>query len=247
MITGASSGLGADLARQLAARGDDLALCARRLDRLDALAEELRTAFPERRVVVQVMDVTDDDQVVAGFAAVHAELGPIDRVVINAGQSGGAALGTGGHDRNRATTMINYVGALAQADAALAIFRAQGRGHLVFVGSMAALRGLPGPMAAYSATKTALAQLADRLRTELQGSAIAVTVLHPGYVATEMNPDARPGPFMSSSPAAARAMVTAIERRRRSAIVPPWPWAPLSVVLRTIPAPLLRRILAQTG
>lgn len=243
VITGASSGLGAEMARRFAARGHDLALCARRADRLTELADELRTAHPLRRVVVQAMDVADDDQVFTGFATLHAELGRIDKVIINAGRSDGAPLGTGGHDLNRRTVETNFLGALAQTDAALQIFRAQGSGHLVFVASMAALRGLPGAVATYAATKAALVQLADGLRVELYGTQIKITVLYPGYVANEMNPGARPGPLMSSTAAAGRAMVAAIAAERRSAFIPPLPWAPLSVIMRLVPTPLLRRMI----
>ena len=71
LITGASSGLGAEMARQLAARGEDLALCARRTERLEGLREELAAAYPERRVSLAALDVTDDDAVFTVFRAFH--------------------------------------------------------------------------------------------------------------------------------------------------------------------------------
>ncbi len=247
LITGASSGLGAELARQLAARGHDLALCARRTELLTELANELSAMHPGIRVAVRAMDVTDEQQVVEGFQVLQTELGRIDRVVVNAGVAGGAALGTGGHEANRQTVMTNFVGALASADAAMRIFRAQQSGHLVFVASMAGLRGLPGSLAAYSATKAALVRLAEGLRMELYGSAIKVTVLYPGYVATELNPGARPGPMMSTVQAAGRAMVGAMEHERPSAFIPRWPWAVLAPVMRYAPLPLLRRMVGPRG
>ncbi len=81
LITGASSGLGAEMARQLAARGNDLALCARRTERLEALREEILAAHPDRRVEVRALDVNDHDQVFAVFRAFASDFGTIDRIV----------------------------------------------------------------------------------------------------------------------------------------------------------------------
>ena len=125
LITGASSGLGAEMARQFAARGHDLALCARRTDRLEELRAEILAADPGRRVEVRALDVNDDDQVFEVFRAFRADFGTIDRVVVNAGLGKGAPLGTGGHAANRETAMTNFLAALAQCDAAMEIFRAQ--------------------------------------------------------------------------------------------------------------------------
>jgi short-subunit dehydrogenase len=188
LITGASSGLGAEMARQLAARGHDLALCARRTDKLDALRAEIRAADPRRRVEVRALDVTDDDQVFEVFRGFYSDFRTIDRIVVNAGLGKGAPLGTGGHAANRETAVTNFLGALAQCDAAMEIFRAQERGHLVVVSSMSAMRGLPKTMTTYAATKAGVAHLAEGLRNELYGTplgqTVKVTVLYPGYIAS---------------------------------------------------------------
>lgn len=244
LITGASSGLGAEMARQFAARGHDLALCARRLDRLEELRAELLAAHPGRRVEVRALDVTDDDAVFAVVRSLHAELGTLDRIVVNAGIGKGAPLGTGRFDANRETAMTNFVAALAQAEAAMEVFRAQGRGHLVLVSSMAALRGLPQAQTTYAATKAALTSLGEGLRAELYGQPIKVTVLHPGYIVSEMNDvteEQRPR-LMARTADGVRAMVEAIEKERPSAYVPGWPWAPLSVVMRHAPLRVFRKL-----
>lgn len=243
LITGASSGLGAEMARQLAAAGQDLALCARRRDRLDALREEILARHPDRRVEVRELDVRDDDAVAEAFRTLHAALGRIDRVVVNAGIGQGAPLGTGRHDANRQTAMTNFVAALAQAEAALEVFRAQGSGHLVLVSSMAGLRGLPKAQATYAATKAAVASLGQGLQAELHGTPIRVTVLYPGYIVSEMNDvgDDRP-PLMATTEKGVRAMVEAIEKEKRTAYVPAWPWAPLALVLRHAPLAVVRRM-----
>jgi short-subunit dehydrogenase len=243
LITGASSGLGAEMARQLAGRGHDLALCARRADRLDALREEIRTGYPDARVEVRTLDVDDHDQVFEVFRGFAADFGRIDRVVVNAGIGKGAPLGTGRFDANRQTAMTNFVGALAQTEAALEIFRAQDSGHLVMISSMSAVRGMPRSMTTYAATKAGAAHLAEGLRTELYGTPIKVSVIYPGYIASEMN-DQVPAeqPLMVSTEKGVRAIVAAIEKEKPSAAVPALPWAPLSVVLRHAPLPVLRRM-----
>src|SRR5918998_3894455 len=83
LITGASSGLGAEMARQFAAAGYDLALCARRTERLEELAVQVTTAHPDRRVVVKALDVNDHDAVFRVFREFRAELGGLDPVVVN--------------------------------------------------------------------------------------------------------------------------------------------------------------------
>lgn len=244
LITGASSGLGAEMARQFAAHGNDLALCARRTDRLEALRSEILAAHPDRRVEVRALDVTDDVQVFSVFAAFREALGRLDRVVVNAGLGKGQPLGTGRYDANRATAMTNFVAGLAQIEAAMEIFRAQGAGHLVVVSSMSAVRGMPRNLATYAATKAGLAHLAEGLRVELDGSPIKVTVLYPGFIESEMN-DRNAGPtppLMVSTEKGVRAMVAAIEKEVASACVPALPWAPLSVVMRHAPMALYRRL-----
>ena len=243
LITGASSGLGAEMARQLAARGNDLALCARRTDRLEALREEILAASPGRRVEVRALDVNDHDQVFAVFRAFASDLGTIDRVVINAGLGKGAPLGTGKFEANRETAMTNFVAALAQSEAAMEIFRAQGSGHLVMISSMSAMRGMPKNLTTYAATKAGVAHLAEGLRMELHGKPIKVSVIYPGYIASEMNEGVPATPLMVSTEKGVRAIVAAIEKEKASACVPPVPWAPMSMVMKHAPLTVLKRLI----
>ncbi|HEY0903945.1 MAG TPA: SDR family oxidoreductase [Marmoricola sp.] len=244
LITGASSGLGAEMARQFAARGHDLALCARRTEKLEALREEIAAASPGVRVEVRALDVTDDAEVFEVFRGFRADFGAIDRVIVNAGLGKGAPLGTGRYDANRETAMTNFVAALAQAEAAMEIFRAQGAGHFVMISSMSAMRGMPRTLTTYAATKAGVAHLAEGLRTELHGSPIKVTVLYPGYIRSEMNDQVEQStPLMASTEKGVRAMVAAIEKEKASACVPPLPWAPLSVVMKHAPLPVLRKMI----
>ncbi|HWD82412.1 MAG TPA: SDR family oxidoreductase, partial [Kribbella sp.] len=158
LITGASSGLGAEMARQFAANGHNLALTARRTERLEALRSELVERYPQISVVIHSLDVTDHDQVFKVFRAIDAEL-PLDRIVVNAGLGKGAPLGTGRFDANRDTALTNFVGALAQVEAAMELFRVRNAGHLVLIASISALRGFPKTVTTYAATKAGLASI----------------------------------------------------------------------------------------
>src|SRR4051794_18439613 len=245
LITGASSGLGAEMARQFAALGHDLALCARRQEKLDALRDEIIAVHPDRRVELRTLDVTDDDQVFEVFRAFKKDFGTIDRVIINAGLGKGAPIGTGRYDANRETAMTNFVAALAQSEAAMEIFREQDAGHFVMISSMSAMRGMPKTMTTYAATKAGVAHIAEGLRNELYGKPIKVTVLYPGYISSEMNErvDPRKAKGMVSTEMGVRSMVAAIEKEVDSACVPPLPWAPMSLVMKHAPLGVLKKII----
>ena len=242
LITGASSGLGAEMARQFAAKGHDLALTARRTERLEALRTELAERHPQITVVIHSLDVTDHDQVFKVFRAIDAEL-PLDRVVVNAGLGKGAPLGTGRFDANRDTALTNFVGALAQVEAALELFRARNAGHLVLIASISALRGFPKTITTYAATKAGLASLGEGLRLELMGKPIKVSTIYPGYIRSEMNEHVERAPFIVDTEIGVRAMVAAIEAEKARAYVPARPWWPLAQVMRFAPLPVLKRMI----
>jgi short-subunit dehydrogenase len=244
LITGASSGLGAEMARQFAAKGHDLALAARRLDRLEELRAEILASHPATRVEIRELDVTDDDAV---FEVVHAfaeDFGTLDRVIINAGLGSGARLGTGKYHANRQTAMTNFVAAIAQAEAAMEVLRAQKRGHLVFISSMSALRGMPKTLNVYAATKAGVANLAEGLRSEMQASPdldIVVSTIYPGFIRSEMNEFVEKAPLMVDTETGVRGMVAAIEAEKSDARVPSWPWWPLGTVMRYAPLGVVRK------
>jgi short-subunit dehydrogenase len=243
LITGASSGLGAEMARQFAAGGVDVALCARRVERLEQLRAEILAAHPDRTVVIRPLDVDDHAAVFRVFREIADELGGLDRVIVNAGLGKGAPVGTGRFDANKATITTNLVSALAQCEAAMEIFRAANAGHLVVVSSLSALRGMPKSMTAYAASKAGLATLAEGIRADVLGTPIKVTTLLPGYIRSEMNDRvAQRTPLMSSTEDGVRAMVRAIDREVAETPVPVWPWRPLSVVIRHAPLRVLRRM-----
>lgn len=239
LVTGASSGLGAEMARQFADRGHDLALCARRVERLEELAAHIRDRTG-RRVEVAALDVTDGEAVHRVVGEFAEAFGRLDRVVVNAGIGKGAALGTGRPDANVATAETNFVGALHQAEAALEVFREQGHGHLVLVSSVSAVRGMPRAMTTYAATKAGVSTLGEGIRAEAIPG-VDVSVIHPGYIRTPLNEPMHGSPLMVDLESGVRALVDAIEKRKRTAYVPTWPWLPIAAAMKVLPLSVIRR------
>ena len=246
LITGASSGLGAEMARQFAVLGYDLALCARRTDRLDEVASDIARTHPAVRVSVKALDVNDHDAVFRVFEEFREELGGLDKVVVNAGLGKGQPLGTGRFDANRETAETNFIGALAQMEAATEILREQGDGHLVVISSVSAMRGMPRSLTTYAATKAGVAHLAEGIRNEMLGKPdldITVSTIYPGYIRSEMNEKVEQRTkFMVDTETGVRGIVEAIEKGVDSARVPAWPWKPLGTAMRHLPLAVVRKL-----
>ncbi|WP_445168803.1 SDR family oxidoreductase [Mycolicibacterium sp. Dal123E01] len=235
LITGASSGLGAGMARTFAAKGRDLALCARRVDRLEELKAELTQRHPNITIAVAALDVNDHDRVPTVFAALSDELGGIDRIIVNAGIGKGAPLGSGKLWANKATIETNLVSALVQIETALEMFKTAGSGHLVLVSSVLGNKGVPGVKAAYAASKAGVSSLGQSLRAEYASGPIKVTILEPGYIESEMTAKSDTTMLMVDTDTGVRQLVAAIERERGRAIVPGWPWIPLVTLMKILP------------
>lgn len=246
LISGASAGLGAGMARILAAQGHNLALTARRVERLEELKAELEAAHPGITVTAHRMDVNDADSVFAGFADAIAAHGHLDRVIVNAGLGKGARIGTGGFKANSETVVTNVLGALAQCEAAMEHFYERKSGHLVMISSVSAMRGMPSTMATYAATKRMVAHLAEGIRMDLvgrKGLDIAVTTIYPGYIESEMNDMAeQQSPLIVRTEEGCQAMVKAIVKEVEEASVPAWPWVPIGGILKVAPRAVVRKL-----
>jgi len=213
-VTGASSGIGAELAQLLAARDTKVAISARTAGKLaaDAAANARLFAYP--------LDVTDASATAATIARIEAELGPIDLAVLNAGawammdadRLDIAAIRTG--------VEVNYMGVMHALAMLVPLMVARGRGHIAIVASVAGYRGLP-KSAAYGPTKAALINLAETLKSELGPKGIMVSVANPGFVDTPMTRDNPfPMPGIVTARFAAERMLEGLERRRFEIVFP---------------------------
>ena len=236
-ITGASSGIGEHLARTLAGRDCDLALAARRTDRLEKLADEIRAAHPGRRVLPFALDVTDPVAVREVMLQADRELGGLDLVVANAGL-GSQSEGFIGHadhpERVARLIATNVAGALATLATGVELFWPRGRGHLVAMSSVAGTRGLPWSPA-YSASKAALDTYAEGIRANLCETDIDVTVIKPGYIQTEIFDDAESLPNVVPVEEAIGPLTDAIDARVAEIAIPEEPWTATMELLRALP------------
>jgi short-subunit dehydrogenase len=182
VITGASSGIGLACAHQFAAEGADVVLGARRMDRLEEAVRSIQDAGG--RAVAVETDVTRDEDVQALVAQARDTFGRLDIMICNAGFGYYGTLEETPPDIMRRMMDVNFMGTFSGARAALPIFRSQNSGHLIFISSIVARRGIP-LMGGYSATKAAQAGLAESLRSEFAGTPIHVTCVYPISTETE--------------------------------------------------------------
>ena len=242
LITGASSGLGYTMAKLYANKGKNLALCARRIEKLKTLRDEIATINPKVKVSIRALDVNEHDQVFEVFKDFEQDLGHIDRVIVNAGMGRGASLGTGYFSANKETAITNFVSALAQCEAALEIFRKQNHGHLVMISSVSAVRGFRRALTVYAATKAAVSNMMEGIRVDLLDSEIRATTIHPGFIRSEINEKVKTVPFIVDTEVGCKAIITAIEKEGASYYVPSWPWAIMVRVVKLLPLRLLKRM-----
>jgi short-subunit dehydrogenase len=239
IVTGASSGLGAELARGLARAGVRVGLTARREAELEAVARSIReaggTAF------VAPADAADPASTRAALARLIEDLGPIDLMIANAGVGLGASVDRFSAEDFDLMVRVNLIAVGYAIEAVLPTMLARGRGHLVGVSSLAALRGLPGS-SGYSATKAGLTAFLEGIRPELRGRGIAVTAVHPGFVRTPMTAgSARNQPFLMDVEPATRIILRGIAARRRRVDFP-WPMVALLRGVQFMPGWLYDRV-----
>ncbi len=232
-VVGASSGIGAELARELDRRGARVAVTARRRDRLEEVAAH--------RMVIAPADVTDAEGLAAAAAEVTDALGGLDTVIWCAGywkQSDATRWDAAQFSRH---VEVNLLGLNALLAAVLPGMVARGQGHIVGVASVAGFRGLPGAEA-YGATKAAQLNLLESLRVSLRPHGVRVTSVAPGFVRTEMTAvNTFPMPFLIDADRAARIIADGLERHRTE-IVFPRRMAAVMTVARLVPAGLWARI-----
>jgi short-subunit dehydrogenase len=246
IITGATSGIGRALALELAGRGYDLGLTARREQLLAELTGEITSRHRDRRVVARRVDVPDLDAMRAAVRALFAELGDVGLVVANAGIGGSHRVGTGQFERARDIVATNLLGAMATIDAAVECWRARpgpGPRRIAGITSVAGFRGLPGS-SAYSASKAGLSVYLEATRGEVAPLGIEVIDIAPGFIDTPINQDMASRPFLIDTTDGARRIADLIERGVRRTTVPVWPWTAIGWLMRAIPDAVWTRVSA---
>ena len=239
-ITGASSGIGAALARHYAERGATLGLAARRAAQLQTLADSLPT-----RVCIYALDVADSAALAAAAQDFIVRHGVPDIVIANAGISAGTRSELAADIAVLSRIMqINMLGLAATLQPFVAPMRERGSGVLAGIASIAGFRGLAGA-GAYCASKSAAITWLESLRLELHGSGVDVVTICPGFVATPLTAVNRnPMPFLLEAPDAARRIARAIAAKKRLAIIP-WQMRLVFFFLRRMPNWLYDRLFAR--
>lgn len=232
IVTGASVGIGAALAEELARRGWAVGLVARRGELLEALAAKITAAGG--RAAWAIADVTDREAVGAAVRSIEAALGPTDLLVANAGTGIPVSAKKVPVDQWMSVLRLNVDGVIYSVAAVLPGMLERQAGHLAVVSSIAGYRGLPRS-GAYSASKAAITNFFEALRLELRTSNIAVTAIHPGFVATPLTSKNKfPMPFIMPAERAARIIADGLERRR-SDVTFPWQMRWLMGLVRRLP------------
>jgi short-subunit dehydrogenase len=240
LITGASSGLGWALAQALAPHGVHLGLLARREGEMRRLADALRQTGS--RCSIHPCDVRDRSAVNDAVQRFAAAAGRLDVAWVNSGIGGETSRARWDWDLVEGMIDTNLKGAIYTTEACLRVMAPQGRGALVAISSVAAMRGLPG-RAIYSLTKIALAYYFDSLTLEYPE--IRFTTIYPGFVDTPINRGNPNRIFLLTPERAVAIMLRAVARGRRELIYP-WQMKVLFRLGRALPFAIFRRIASRT-
>lgn len=241
LIIGASSGMGAALARRLAREGYTLALIARRADLLDSLCKEINQAYEETRVLSYAHDVSNYDDVPDLLRRIVSDLGGLDTVIFAAGVNYPPIPAKDNFDTDRQMLEVNLIGAFAWLNPIADMFQSAGRGQIVGISSVAGDRGRVGN-AGYNTSKAGLTTYLEALRNRLTRHGVNVLTIKPGFVQTEMLKAAvGPTPFAIPVEKAANDIYKAM-RARKQQIYTPWFWKWIMLIIRNIPSVIFRKM-----
>ncbi|MDH3943478.1 MAG: SDR family NAD(P)-dependent oxidoreductase [Anaerolineae bacterium] len=241
VIVGASSGIGAALARRLIDEGYFVALLARRVNEMERLADEINSQAGEKKALVYQHDVNDHEAIPGLFQTILRELKGIDTLVYVSGAQYPTAFSEYNFDQDAETIEVNLLGAVAWLGRAASFFEHLGDGQIVAVSSVAGDRGRVGNPA-YHASKAGLSTYLESLRNRLTRSGINVLTVKPGFVDTETLRRNAKSTFGVISPDKAAAGIWRAMRRRRQVVYLPGWWRWMMLVIRHIPSFIFRRL-----
>lgn len=239
IVVGASSGMGAAIARRLAAGGTAVALVGRREPELEAVAAAIRAAGGRARVARH--DVTNHDDVPATFERLVAELGGLDLVVYASGCMHVPEEGEYDFAKDRDMIEVNVLGAMAWTNLAAARFEAQRGGTIIGLSSIAGERGrrtMPG----YTTSKAALTAWLEALRNRVSRYGVNVVTVKPGFVDTVMTKHLARKPMLISAERAAELILAAARRGGSPSKFIPGRWGLVAFVVRNLPSFLFRKL-----
>jgi short-subunit dehydrogenase len=240
IVVGASSGIGAALARRLAADGRKVALVARRRAELEELAAEINRDSGREAARAFPHDVRERAAVDAVWAQIEAALGEVLELYYASGVMPDVARDEFDTDKDAAQLEVNALGSMAWCNAAARRFLARKRGAIVGVSSVAQDRGRTG-RPGYGASKAAMDHHLEALRNRLWRHGVQVTTIRPGFVRTPMTAAVQGMFWVITTERAADAIVSAVRRRKAIAYVPAR-WRAVMLVIRNIPSFVFRKL-----
>jgi short-subunit dehydrogenase len=240
IVTGASSGIGWELAKTLAAQQCAVGVVARRKDRLEALVQEIQASGG--KAACAVADVADRAQTLAAIHSLRDQLGPVDLLIANSGLGVPTTLEPINNDEIEMTFKVNTLGVIYCIEAVLPEMLQRGQGHLAAVSSMAAYLGMPGE-SAYCASKAAVKLYMDGLRIQLRRRGVYVTTVCPGFIETPMTAaNTFKMPWVLKADRAAAMIVRALGRKKKVYNFP-WQMSLLMKLAAWAPDWILERVL----
>lgn len=240
IVVGASSGIGAALARELAHQGYIVAALARREAKLAEMCQAVNTTVSTGKLLPYTHNVTNYDDIPGLFQTIVRDLGGLDLMVYVAGVQPAVALDEYNFEKDKMMLEVNLMGAIAWLNQAAIRFERAGRGHIVGVSSIAGDRGRVGAPV-YNTSKAGLNTYLEALRNRLTRHGVTVTTIKPGFVDTVLLENA-PKTFWVISPEAAATAVTQAIHRQKQTVYLPARWRLVGLMIRHIPSFIFRRM-----
>ncbi len=240
LIIGASSGIGAALARRLTTAGYTLALVSQRKNELIALCDQINAEAGKTVALPYVHDVTHYDEVPELLRRIGADLGGLDLAVYVAGVNFPPGMDRYNFEGDRQMVEVNLIGAIAWLNPIAEMFQSAGRGQIVGISSVAGDRGRVGNPG-YNASKAGLSTYLEALRNRLTRRGVNVLTIKPGFVKTQMLQAAQK-PMFPITPEKAAEDIHRAMRARKQQIYTPWFWTWIMLVVRNIPSVIFRRL-----